>query len=67
MVTSAGFRPNYVTTNTPVAQLPVSNAISRAAPVSTAAATGTVSGTAAAGAVVPHRARCRGKLPYPGV
>ena len=56
---------NYVTTNAPVAQLPVSNAISKAAPVSTAAATGTVSGTTAAGAVVPAPGPLPGKIAVP--
>jgi Tol biopolymer transport system component len=57
---------NYAATNTPVAQLPVSNAISKAAPVSTAAAaTGTVSGTAAAGAVMPAPGPLPGKIAVP--
>ncbi len=53
---------NYATTNTPVAQLPVSSAISQAAPVSTPAA---VTPTPAAGAVVPAPGPLPGKIAVP--
>ena len=53
---------NYAATNTPVAQLPVSNAISKAAPVST---TATVTGTVSAGAVAPAPGPLPGKIAVP--
>mgnify|MGYP000993842710 FL=1 len=57
---------NYAATNAPVAQLPVSNAISKAAPVSTpASGSGTVTGTTAAGAVVPAPGPLPGKIAVP--
>ena len=61
---------NYAATNTPVAQLPVSNAISKAPPVSTPApgtssGTGTGTGTATAGAVVPAPGPLPGKIAVP--
>ena len=57
---------NYATTNASVAKLPVSNAISKAAPVSTPApGSGTVTSTAAAGAVVPAPGPLPGKIAVP--
>lgn len=56
---------NYAATSTPVAQLPVSSAISKAPPVSPAAGTTTVTGTAAAGAVIPAPGPLLGKIAVP--